>query len=75
MASKCKNPGKQVKGSSQDWSDNFESVLYSSPIRKDSSKCVSQKDWISSRVFPDKSIESIWCPYAGSRLEIPSRLL
>jgi hypothetical protein len=32
---------KQVRGLSQDWSDNFESVLYSSPIHKDSSKCVS----------------------------------
>jgi hypothetical protein len=75
MASKCKNPGKQVGGLSQDWSDNFESVLYSSPVHKDSSKCISGKDWISLRVLPDESIESIWCPYAGSRLKIPSPLL
>jgi hypothetical protein len=35
-----------------------------------------ETDWISSRVCPDESIESIWCPYAGSRLKkIPSHSL
>jgi hypothetical protein len=58
-----------------DQTDDIEPVLYSSPVHKESSKCVSWKDWISSRVCPDESIESIWCPYAGSRLKIPSHLL
>jgi hypothetical protein len=47
----------------------------SSPVHKNSLKCVSRKDWISSRVLPDESIESIWCPYTRSRLKITSRSL
>jgi hypothetical protein len=75
LASKCENPGKQISGSSYDRTDDIEPILYSSPVHKDSPKCISQKDWISSRVCPDESIESIWCPYAGSRMKIPSHSL
>jgi hypothetical protein len=38
---KCKNPGKQISGLSYDQTDDIEPVLYSSPVHKDSSKCVS----------------------------------
>jgi hypothetical protein len=35
LASKCKNPGKQISGSSYDQTDVIEPVLYSSPIHKE----------------------------------------
>jgi hypothetical protein len=65
----------RILANKSDRTDDIEPVLYSSPVHKDSSKCVSRKDWISSRVCPDESIESIWCPYDGSRLKIPSHSL
>jgi hypothetical protein len=61
LASKCENPGKKISGLSYNETDDIEPVLYSSPIHKDSSKCISRKGWISSRECPDESIESIWC--------------
>jgi hypothetical protein len=46
-----------------------EPVLCSYSVHSDSSKCISRKDRICSRIHSDKPTESMGFPYAGTRMK------
>jgi hypothetical protein len=62
MAHECTNSGEQVCWPRLNRSDDDEPVLCSYSIHSDSSKCVSRKDRICSRIHSDKPTESMGSP-------------
>jgi hypothetical protein len=66
------NDGLWMQGfwSGLDWSDDDEPVLPSSPICKDSYKCISGwVDWICSMLHSDEPIDFMAFPYDGTQLK------